>query len=178
MSEPSTTSIPPQPGEVLDYKPVSGSAISGLILGIAFTLAVAVFLPYGLAPTIRWSCRCGPCSLRGGGVAASLIGLLQIAGSEGTRAGKGVAWWGLGLSVVSALGFFAFYFITYLALVHQANEFVMVKDKDEKPNSGFFPRLQEGALNPIQFRQRLSAGPHPQGKEIGRSPQRSIDEGL
>ena len=154
MPEPTATSISPQPGEVLDYKPVSGWAILGLLLGIVFSLAVVFGFLYGLITNNPLWLPPWTLFVAVAGVAVSLLALWQIAVSEGTRVGKPVAIWGLWLSIVSALGYTAFYFFTRFALVSQANDFVMNKDAENmsgRPISGFFPRLQEGAHDPTQF---------------------------
>src|SRR5262249_21378188 len=69
----------------------------------------------------------------------------EIRKSEGTRAGTTLARWGLWMSVVAGLGYFAYDKATELALTQQANNFLLVEGKD----SGFFPRLlKAGADQP------------------------------
>src|SRR5262249_49022994 len=81
-----------------------------------------------------------------GGVVLSVLALRQIRNSEGTRAGTGLARWGLWLSLVSGLGAGTFALFSGLAVEMQAAAFLMDKDTAGR-NSGFFPLLQEGKVN-------------------------------
>jgi hypothetical protein len=154
----SITALRPAPAPAarsneLDYQPVSGWAVAGLILGIAIaalvlgSFAISVysgqpsFLPLetmvvGLA-----------------GMVVSFVGHREVLLSEGTRTGKKLASWGMWLSVISVLGFFAFKIATEQALYQQASAFLLIKDEVPPKaiaDSGFFPRLIAGAKDPVE----------------------------
>jgi hypothetical protein len=67
----------------------------------------------------------------------------RIRGSEGTLAGPALANWGWWLSIITGLGFAAFYGATVLAVTQQADNFLRV----EGPDSGFLPLLQKGKFD-------------------------------
>ncbi|MCI0458319.1 MAG: hypothetical protein L0Z62_15250 [Gemmataceae bacterium] len=130
-------------GEPLVYRPLSGPAIAGLVLGgvyaalvvgslvIAFLRHEPFFLPFWLL------------LLPLGGAVLCVLGLRQIRQAEGTRAGAALARAGLWLSVLAGVGYTTYSSFTGLAIRQQANRFLMEKGAD----SGFFPRLQEGQVN-------------------------------
>jgi hypothetical protein len=126
--------------EPLVYRPISGLAIAGLVVAGLFALLVVVNgvaafvagVPFFLSAWMVW--------LAAAGAVLSLIAQWHIRGSEGTRAGLALCRWGLGLSVVMGVGYLAYEYFTGLAIVQQANSFVLVKDED----SGFLARLEEG----------------------------------
>src|SRR4029453_7861348 len=77
-----------------------------------------------------------------GGAGISFIADRQVRLAEGTRAGQGLARWGIWLGLFSGLGYFAFSYFTLLALTNQANSFLLTKDQersDGHADSGFFP---------------------------------------
>ena len=147
MSEPTSRPVAETTAELV-YRPISGLAVSGLLLAslyaglvvisatVALVQGAAFFLPMWL----------GVIALAGG--ILSFLAQRQIRDSEGTRAGMAIARWGLWLSIFSGLGYGAYYYFTGLALIQQANHFLMVKEDDD---SGFFPRLLEAKDNPVEL---------------------------
>jgi hypothetical protein len=129
---------PDAASETIHYKPLSLMAVAGFLLAAAYVLIIAIG---GVASFFKsepfflggWSI-----ALPIGGAVLSGLALWQILSSEGTRAGAGLAKWGLGICVVTCLGYLTYQEFTGLAIVQQANRFLMEKDEQ----SGFFPRLQ------------------------------------
>jgi hypothetical protein len=123
--------------ETIDYKPLSVPAVLGLVSGGLFILlALVLFIlalrqgdPFFLSPWFF--------GLPIAGVVLSALGLWQVAGSEGTRAGAKAARWGLGVSLVGGIGYFTYVTFTGLAICQQANRFMT----DREDNSGFLPRI-------------------------------------
>jgi hypothetical protein len=128
--------------ETLDYKPLSLLAVAGLALAAGYTALLLIgavsaqfkgepfFEPFFIG---AWAIV-----LPIGGAVLSGLALWEIYSSEGTRAGMVLARWGLGLSLVTGLGYFTYQTFTELAILQQANRFLLEKDEA----SGFFPRLQ------------------------------------
>jgi hypothetical protein len=77
------------------------------------------------------------------GAALSLLAWRQIRNAEATLSGETLARWGLWLSVLTALGYGAYYMATVEAIKQQASSFLTTKSED----SGFFAYLQEGDIN-------------------------------
>ena len=82
-----------------------------------------------------------------GGFLLSYTGASDIRNAEGTKAGAKLASWGMGLSLVCGLGYFAYSYFTGLALAQQSNAFVMEYGED----SGFVPRLQKAATDKVEL---------------------------
>lgn len=144
MADPNQVLTPEPAGAQAAYRPISGLAIAGLSLACLYVLVVAVTT---LAALIQGAGFFLPNELLLVPLAGAVLCFLaqrQIRTSEGTRAGLGLARWGLWLSVFSGVGYFSYYYFTSLAICSQANAFLMVKDVD----SGFFPLLQDG--DPVQ----------------------------
>jgi hypothetical protein len=132
----------PDVAETLDYKPLSLLAVAGLALAAGYTTLLLIgataaqikgepfFEPFLVG---AWAIV-----LPIGGAVLSGLALWEIHSSEGTRAGTVLAKWGLGLSLVTGLGYFTYQTFTELAILQQANRFLLEKDEA----SGFFPRLQ------------------------------------
>jgi hypothetical protein len=147
MPQPNVTVSPNVPGETIDYKPLSLLAVAGLLVAALFTVLLVVGAvaaqvkgePY-LEPILvgTWAF-----ALPIVGAALSGLALWQIYNSEETKAGAKLAKWGLGLSLITGLGYFTYQSVTELAVVQQANRFLMEKDE----GSGFFPRLQGTAAD-------------------------------
>lgn len=76
-------------------------------------------------------------------------GLNDVRNSEGTKAGQKLASAGMWISLVTGCGYFAYSYFTGLALSQQAFAFLM---KAEDENSGFIPRLQKAADDPVELR--------------------------
>jgi hypothetical protein len=132
----------PDVTETLDYKPLSLLAVAGLALAALYTVLLLVG---AVAAQIKGEPYFEPffagtwaIVLPIAGAVLSGLALWEIASSEGTRAGTALAKWGLGVSLVTGLGYFTYQTFTELAILQQANRFLMEKDEA----SGFFPRLQ------------------------------------
>lgn len=85
-------------------------------------------------------------------LAAFLIswsGLNEVRNSEGTKAGQKLATWGMWISLVTGCGYFSYSYSTGLALSRQAFRFLMIAEDD---TTGFIPRLQKGAKDPVELR--------------------------
>ncbi|MSQ94028.1 MAG: hypothetical protein EXR98_05665 [Gemmataceae bacterium] len=143
--------LPPEPPpplrDALAYQPISGWAIAGLTAGGLFALLVIVSTAVGLfqgAPVFFPIWIVGVPIV---GMILSWTGQRHVQNSEGTRAGAPLARWGFGISLVSGLTYFAYYFVTGLAVQNQANAFMMEKGDE----AGFFQMLREGGDNRTQL---------------------------
>jgi hypothetical protein len=130
MSDPSIRPSPTPAGPVTDdaakaatYRPLCILAVVGAGLGGVYTVVVILG---GLAAFLRGD----PWLLPGWTVlfpvtaaVLSLLGLLQIQRSEGTLAGEKVARWGLLLSVLVGLSYWAYVGATYYAITSGADRF-------------------------------------------------------
>ena len=143
MADPNQVLTQEPAGAEAAYKPISGLAIAGIILAGLFVLVVAVATVAGLIQGAGFFLPTFLMLLPIGGAILSFLAQRQIRASEGTRAGLGLARWGLWLSVFTGLGYTAYYQFTKLAILQQSNAFLMEKDTD----SGFFPLLQESGLD-------------------------------
>lgn len=135
-------------GEPLVYRPISGLALVGFVLACLFALILALTTVVALSrgePLFLWT---GILGLALGGAVLSLLGMWHIRSSEGTRAGMTLARWGLWLSGFLGLTYFAYYYVTGMAITKQANDFLMVAADDD---SGFFPRLLKSGKEPSQL---------------------------
>ena len=138
----------PSAEEPLVYQPISGWAIAGFGAGALFAFLVLIATLVALTQGAPMFFPVWIVGLAIVGVILSVIGLRHVQNSEGTRAGAKLARAGIWLSLVSGLSYLSYYFVTGLALQSQANAFVMEKTDDD---SGFFPRLREGATDPVQL---------------------------
>lgn len=160
MVEPSTP-VPAPPAERLNYQPLSLLAVVGLLLsglyGAVVVLSTMVALFQATPVFFGGWLLVLPIS----GALLSALALWRIQASEGTLAGRGLAVWGLGVSMVAMLGYVAYELATALALRQQVQRFLSVKEED----SGFFPRLFEGDIHgafllTLPVTSRAGANPH------------------
>lgn len=147
------------------YRPISGWAIAGFGAGALFaaftviTTAIALWqgVPFFLHPSIIFVAIAG-------GV-LSFLGQRHVQNSEGTRAGAKLASLGLWLSLISGLSYLSYYFFTGGALHSQAHAFLMEKSDED---SGFFPRMREGAADPVLMNQAFLLTRAPRQREGAR----------
>ena len=104
------------------YRPVSGLAIAGLGLAVLYALIVTGI---GLVAVLTGAPFLFPGLLVVAVAAGVLSGaaLVRIARSEGTRAGRKLALWGLMLSLLAGLGYGAYVIATEMAVRLQAETF-------------------------------------------------------
>jgi hypothetical protein len=123
----------PPPPEV--YRPLSLLALAGLIIavlycgGVLFCGIVSLFRTPILLPTWTLIFPLGAAGL-------ALAGWFEVQASEGTKAGKALALWGISLSIVFGLGYWAFYAASYYTIRQQAEQFSLQ----------WFEKLQDGDL--------------------------------
>jgi len=132
---------PPPADELRIYRPVSMLAIAGVVLAGIYVALVVIVAAVGFFQSTPVFLPGWTLLLAIAAAGLSLLAQWQIRESEGTRAGQTLARWGLALSVFAGLGYAAYQYFTGLALIQQANNFLMVR---EDADSGFFPRLQSG----------------------------------
>jgi hypothetical protein len=125
MSDPTPVPAPPtvsEPAGSTVYRPLSLLALVGL--GLAGVYAVVVVLGTLLAFFHGEPLLLGWWSLIPLAAAVlSLVGLKQIQGSEGTLAGEKAAQWGLLLSALVGLSYWAYLGVTYIAISNEAEKF-------------------------------------------------------
>jgi hypothetical protein len=163
MDQPKTPLATQTAADTIDYKPLSVPAVLGLVAACLFVVLALVLFglslkqgdPFFLAP---WTF-----GLPIAGAALSAVGLWQVAGSEGTRAGAKLARWGLGISLLAGVGYFTYVTFTGLAITQQANAFMTVRED----NSGFLPRLigsesdlRQAFLMSLNVAERSNKKPH------------------
>jgi hypothetical protein len=137
MAAPNPTYTQPIAVDTIDYKPLALLAVAGFV----FSLIFGVLLVFSMVVALL---KGEPFFLPGwmlvfpiGGAVLSAAAMWQISNSEGTRAGTKLAKWGLLLSVFG-LVYVTYQTFTGLAIVSQANRFMLEKD----PDSGFLPRVK------------------------------------
>jgi hypothetical protein len=134
--------------EPIAYRPISGWAIAGFAAGALFSLLTLLCTIVALSQGAPMFLPIWVVGVALVGIVLSLVGQHEVQNSEGTRAGAKLARAGLWLSVISGLCYLSYYFATGLAVESQANDFLLVKSNED---SGFFPRLREGADDPVQL---------------------------
>jgi hypothetical protein len=118
MSEPTTTPAPPVVYRPLSLVALVGAGLAGLFAAVVVIGGLVAFFsgdPW-LLPV--WSALV---PITAGVLSA--LGLVQIQRSEGTLAGEKLARWGLALSVVVGLGYWAYVGTTYFAISREAEGF-------------------------------------------------------
>ncbi|MSU78466.1 MAG: hypothetical protein EXS16_10275 [Gemmataceae bacterium] len=132
--------LPQTTTETIAYRPVSGWAVAGFVVGLLFAALVLVCTVLGLFQGIPVFFPSWMLAIPIVGLALSWLGQKTIHESEGTCVGAKLASTGLWLSLLSGLGYLAYYLGTTFAIESQANSFLM----DKEDGSGFFARLREG----------------------------------
>ena len=121
MADSVRTAVPPTPVSPTAYKPISALAVAALLLGILTTLLLVGF---GVAARIAHRPFLNPVVMLMAFVALGLAiaAKLQLARSQGTRAGDKVANAALLLSLVVGLGYAAYWFAIDFAIRKQSQE--------------------------------------------------------
>src|SRR5580704_583852 len=138
MAEHNPVYIPAGTADTIQYKPLSLLAVAGFSVSVFFALLILAFAADGLLRGQPFFLPAILILLPLAGAVLSGLGLWEVQNSEGTRAGAKLAKWGLALSLVVGICYYVYQNVTGLAIIQQANSFLMDKDVD----SGFFPRLQ------------------------------------
>lgn len=167
----------PAPAAPTTYNPLSKLAIFGLGCAIAYAVFVIgsalLASASGAPPFVPDALLILPIA----GAGLSLLAARQIRNSEGTLSGERLTRWGLWLSVLTGLGYGAFFLSTGLAVQQQANHFLMTKGDE----TGFFEYLQEGNVNKaflltLRWSQRQNISPNdPQKMAIFELPKDARD---
>jgi hypothetical protein len=143
MSEP----LPPSTGDQA-YQPISGFALAGLVLSAGFA---ALVLLSAIVAIVKGSPIFYPPWLLMTPIAAfvlCVVGRNQILNSDGTRAGLRLATWGMALSLISGLGYAAYFITVGYAVAKQANDFLA---GDPEPDRGFLTHLARSDKNPVDL---------------------------
>jgi hypothetical protein len=140
---PQTTSSDPV------YKPLSALALTGFLVSCLFAVIVVVCAALALAQGAPFFFPNWVLLVAVAGFLLSYSGASDVRTSEGVKAGAALASWGMGLSLVCGLGYFAYSYMTEWTLAQQANAFLTVAEEDS--DSGFFPRLQKAGSDPIEL---------------------------
>ncbi len=129
----------PKPREANDagYRRISGFAIAGLVVGIFFVLFLLVQAIMGMMAHTTILLPLWFEFIAVLGVALSLIGARSIRRADGTLAGTRIAQFGLWISLVTGLGYGAYYGATYLAVRQQADAFT----------EEWFDKIRKGKVN-------------------------------
>jgi hypothetical protein len=132
-----TVVTPQGAGDKLDYKPLSVLAVAGLSLAVLFAVVVALSALFALLKGEPFFLPSWSVMVPAAAAVLCGLGLWEIYNSEGTREGARMARWGIGVSLVVGAGYFTYQTFTGLAIIQQANRFMLEKDTE----SGFFPLL-------------------------------------
>jgi hypothetical protein len=132
-----------QPAELV-YRPISGLALAGFVLGCLFTAMVVLSTLVALAQGLPVFLPGWSLGLAAGAAAICFLAQYRIHNAEGTLAGLALARWGLWLSVLLGVSYFVYTWVTGLALAKQADDFLMINSGED---SGFFPRLMNAGKN-------------------------------
>jgi len=130
------------------YRPLSALAVAGFAVSCLFAGVVIVSAGIAVKQGAPFFFPDWTLLIAVAGFILSYSGVSDIRNAEGTKAGARLASWGMGLSLVCGLGYFAYSYSTRLALTQQANAFLTVLDEE----SGFFPRLQKGGKDKTELR--------------------------
>lgn len=149
MAQTDRDTVPPSSPAQQAYRPISGLAVTGLVLACLFALLVGITSGVGLIQGAPFFLPEWLLGLPVAAIVLCFVAQQRIRNSEATLAGMKPARWGLWIALLTALGYFAFSFFTGLAITQQADSFLRVQG----PDSGFFPRLQEGNDRPEQIDQ-------------------------
>jgi len=137
MSEPGPVLSPDRPPEPVVYRPLSGLAIASLVVAASYAaviliLVVVAFWSHTPLFLATWTFLVPVAA-----VSLAVAARQQIQRSEGTRSGTALATWALWLGLLPGLGYGAFYFGTYVAVVRlQAQRFT----------NDWFDKLQNGQV--------------------------------
>ncbi|HKI33879.1 MAG TPA: hypothetical protein VKA46_18645 [Gemmataceae bacterium] len=157
MSDPTTRSVPASLpvgdlGKPVVYRPLAILAVVGAGVG---GLYAAVVILGGLVAFFRgdpWLLPGWSALFPIAGAALSLLGLLQIQRSEGTLAGEKAARWGLLLSALVGLSYWAYVGVIYYAIYHEASQF----------SDDFLKKLTRNEIPPVSaFRLTLPPSERP-----------------
>jgi hypothetical protein len=143
MAETNPAPAPLLAAETIQYKPLSLFAVSGLIAAILFGVILVAGSIVAMSRGTPFFVNHFVLALPIAGAILGALGLWEINSSEGTRAGMGLAKWAVGLSLVTGIGYVTYEVATFMAVVQQANRFMLEKDA----NSGFLPRVAGNELD-------------------------------
>jgi hypothetical protein len=110
--------------EPLAYRRLSAMAVASVALGGSFAIYLVFAGLVGLRERTPLLLVAPVQAIPVLGFALAMISLLLINKSDGTLAGRSLANWGLWLSVVFGLGYWAYYGATYFAVRQQSDVFV------------------------------------------------------
>lgn len=136
MADPASLLSSDQPGDLAEYKPLSGLAVASFILGGLSALALLVL---GVLSFFAHSPLILPPSallIPVAGAVLALVGAFLIRRSEGARTGLGLTRWGWWLSILSCLLYLAFSVGSYFAVSFQAQAFI----------DQWFKKVQQGKI--------------------------------
>src|SRR5579885_2050266 len=128
---------PPEGAEGEPYRSLSTPALAGAGVAVLYAAVVVIGAVVSLISGSPFLMATWTLVLPIGAAALSLAGWLQVQRSGGTRAGGALALWGLGLSALFGLSYWAYYAATYFAVRQQADSFTMQ----------WFERLREGDVD-------------------------------
>jgi hypothetical protein len=147
MAQPTFTRVPGPPvsGGDLVYRPVSVLAVSGFVLAVLYAVFILVTGAYTFFTSSPLTGLSWTLVLPLAAAALSLAGWWQVRHSEGTRVGLAPARWGMALSLLFGLGYWAYSFANELALRMEAQRFALKwfdKIREEDYNAAFLMTLE------------------------------------
>lgn len=138
----------PAPAEAPDaagYRPLAITAVIGLSLAVLFAAVLVVCAVVGWSSGMPLPLAVWPLLVPLVALVVSALGWLQVQRSEGTRAGGGLAVWGVIVSLFAGLCYGAYLGASFMAIGQQAEDFAgqwLQKIRDGKFDDAFVDTLQ------------------------------------
>jgi hypothetical protein len=167
--------LPPDRGDDIVYRPLSGFALAAFVLAAIYSLIVVVGAIVAAFQKMPWLLGAWSALFPVTAILLGLVGWLQVHASEGTRTGKPLAVWAITLSIVVSLGYWAYYSATYFVVRRDAEAFCRLyfdRIRQGKLESAFImtvpprqrPPREDGLREAIEYRYNFES---PQGKPGG-----------
>jgi hypothetical protein len=127
------------------YRPLSTAAVAGFCIAALYTVVMVLGAMVSWIGGTPW--LVGGWSMLFPVIAAGLClaGWFTVQTSEGTRTGKSLAVWGLTLALISSVGYWSYYTVTYFLIRHDAEAFCLKwfsKIREGKLEAAFLDTLQ------------------------------------
>ena len=129
------------------YRPLSLFALAGFGVSCLFGGVVLLSALMGLVKGSVFFFPNWVLLIAAAGFVLSWCGLSDVRNAEGTKAGQKLAIYGMWISLLCGSGYFAYSYITGLAVAQQALAFFTKLDDE----SGFLPRLKAGQKDEVEL---------------------------
>jgi hypothetical protein len=127
------------------YRPLSSAAIAGFSLAALYAAVVLIGALVAALERKPWLMGSWSILLPVVAIGLCLAGWFIVQTSEGTRTGRSLAVWGITISIVATIGYWAYYGATYFVISSDAERFCQEwfdKIREEKIESAYLMTLQ------------------------------------